>query len=142
MAQVTPGGTAHRTMVHTADVIIEAWGPTRTACLAEAVRALVETFADVSAASAAASLPLHVTATDGGDLVAAVLEEVLFVLDAHDRVPLAARVTATSDGGVHGSFDVAPLSEVRVTGPAPKGVAGAELVDRGGGWACRAVIDL
>jgi SHS2 domain-containing protein len=33
----------HRSLPHTADVIIDAWGPDQAACYEEAVAALVET---------------------------------------------------------------------------------------------------
>ena len=40
-------------MPHTANVRIEAWAPTREECIAEAVRGLVDGFADTSRAPAA-----------------------------------------------------------------------------------------
>ena len=43
-------GRGHRTVPHTADLRVEAWAPTREACLAEAVRGLVDRFAVVAAA--------------------------------------------------------------------------------------------
>jgi hypothetical protein len=41
-------GTGHRTLPHTADIRIEAWAPGREQCIAEAVRGMVDTFADTS----------------------------------------------------------------------------------------------
>jgi len=41
-------GCGHRSVPHTADLRIEAWGPTREDSIAEAVRGLVESFADIS----------------------------------------------------------------------------------------------
>jgi hypothetical protein len=40
----------YRTLPHTADLRIEAWAPTREACLAEGVAGLVATFADTAKA--------------------------------------------------------------------------------------------
>ncbi|MDP8960902.1 MAG: archease, partial [Actinomycetota bacterium] len=40
--------SGHRFLAHTADTAFEAWGPTRATCYAEAVRALVASFAEVS----------------------------------------------------------------------------------------------
>ena len=44
-------GRGHTSVPHTADLRIEAWGPTREDCIAEAVRGLVESFADISEAT-------------------------------------------------------------------------------------------
>jgi SHS2 domain-containing protein len=41
-------GRGHWTMPHPADLRIEAWGPTREDCLAEAVLGLVDSFAVVA----------------------------------------------------------------------------------------------
>jgi SHS2 domain-containing protein len=41
----------HRTLPHTADVILEAWGPDLATCCEEAVAALVETYADSQSAT-------------------------------------------------------------------------------------------
>ncbi|HEV8559398.1 MAG TPA: archease [Actinophytocola sp.] len=43
---MTVPSRGHRAVPHTADIRIEAWAPTREACLGEAVAALVESFAD------------------------------------------------------------------------------------------------
>lgn len=142
MTVATPGGTGHRALPHTADVIVEAWAPSRTACLAETVRALVDTFADVSTAEATERAPVDVAPGDDADIVVGLLEEVLYMLDVHDAVPVMVSVTESADGGLRGSFELAPLSQVDVTGPAPKGIAGTTLTDEGGGWVCRATIDV
>ncbi|MFB7508035.1 archease, partial [Streptomyces broussonetiae] len=42
------GENGHCVMPHTADIRLHAWGTTREHCLTEAVRALVEAFAEVS----------------------------------------------------------------------------------------------
>ena len=38
----------HRKALHPADLHIEAWGPTRVDCIAEAVRGMVDSFAVVA----------------------------------------------------------------------------------------------
>ncbi len=45
----------HRNVPHTADLRIEAWGPTREDCIAEALRGLVESFAEMHGAGASRS---------------------------------------------------------------------------------------
>lgn len=142
MTVATPGGTGHRALPHTADLIVEAWAPSRTACLAEAVRALVDTFADVSTVEATERAPVDVAAGDDADIVVGLLEEVLYVLDVHDAVPVTVSVTESADGGLRGTLGLAPLARVSQTGPAPKGIAGTTLTAEGAGWVCRATVDV
>lgn len=138
----TSGGTGHRALPHTADLIIEAWAPTRIACLAEVVRALVDTFADVWAVAATDTWPVQLAADDDAELVVALLEDVLFVIDAHDLVPVGARLAGSAAGGVAGRFDVVHRSQIDVTGPAPKGIAGCRVVSEAGRWVVRATVDV
>jgi SHS2 domain-containing protein len=134
----------HRTLPHTADVIIEAWATTREACLDQAVRALVETFADTSAAATTRPLALRIPPGEDSELLIAVLEEVIYLLDVLEVVPVGAAVHAAEDGGLGGCFDVAALADVRSVGPAPKGVARSELALEGndGLWTCRVLVDV
>jgi SHS2 domain-containing protein len=46
----------YRLLPHTADVVVQAWAPTRAACLAEAVRGLVAVFADTAGVVASRSV--------------------------------------------------------------------------------------
>ena len=54
----TPRG--HRNLPHTADVIIEAWGPDLAACAEEAVAALIETYANARHPAVLAEREVHV----------------------------------------------------------------------------------
>jgi len=75
----------HRSMPHTADLRFEAWGPTREDCIAEAVRGLVESFADVSGAGCHQAIECRLTAGSDADLLAAAIEEVIHGLDTPCR---------------------------------------------------------
>jgi SHS2 domain-containing protein len=134
----------HRTVSHTADVIIEAWAPTREVCLAQAVRALVDTFADTSPVSVTRPLPLRIPAGEDTELLVAVLEEVVYLVDVLAVVPVDVVLHAVDGGGLGGCLDVASLAEVNIVGPAPKGIARSELaIERGDGlWRCRAIVDV
>jgi protein archease len=135
----------HRAASHTADVIIEAWGGTALECLEEAARALVETFADVSNVAATDTVPVMFDlAPDDEEALVAVLEEIVYLIDAREAVPVDLALEATEDGGVAGYFETAPASTVPLGGAAPKGVSRSELElghDQGR-WRCRAGIDV
>src|SRR5690606_13328990 len=88
----------HRAVEHTADVRVEAWGPTREDCLAEAVAGLVATFADTAGAAPMETITTRLDATADADLLAAVLDEVIYLLDAHSVVPCGAELTPGPTG--------------------------------------------
>ena len=77
----------HRGMPHTADLGIEAWAPTREECLAEAVRGLVDSFAAVAGLRPQGRASRHVTARPDADLLVAVIDEVIYRLDANGEIP-------------------------------------------------------
>ncbi|TWH70340.1 archease protein family (MTH1598/TM1083) [Micromonospora olivasterospora] len=91
-------GRGHRAVPHTADVRIEAWAPDREGCLAEAVRAAVETFADFSGAGPGTGATVDVPAGDDEDLLVGALDEMIFRLETEGTLPVAVEVTARPDG--------------------------------------------
>ncbi|SHJ96513.1 SHS2 domain-containing protein [Pseudonocardia thermophila] len=133
----------HRAVEHTADVRIEAWGPTREDCLVEAVSGLVATFAVTADATPADTITTHLDATDDDDLLAAVLDEVIYLLDTRSVVPCGAELTA-GPGGVELRLQVAPVREVEVVGAVPKAVTLNDLrcEPRDEGWWCAATVDV
>lgn len=66
----------HRTVLHTADLRIEAWAPTREECLAEAVRGLAESFAAVAGRRPQGRASRRMTAHSDADLLVVVIDEV------------------------------------------------------------------
>ena len=67
--------TGHRALPHTADLIVEAWAPSRSGCLEELVRGVVETFADTTTATdATREVPLEIGAARDEDLVVVLLD--------------------------------------------------------------------
>lgn len=139
-----PPAAGHRLLPHTADVMIEAWGATREACLAEAARALTACFVDTSAVTATTSVPVVVAAAGDEDLLVQVLDEAIFLLDTQGVVVVDAQLERFADGGLRGSFRTAPAGTVTLTGSVPKGVAlhGLSISGRGGGWICRFTVDV
>jgi SHS2 domain-containing protein len=133
-----------RLAAHSADCIIEAWGPDRVTCLVEAIGALVSIFAQVPEGSATTPLPVVVDPAPDPDLLVALLEEVIFCVDVLGKVPAGARLGQADGGGVAGTLEVVDAADVVLVGPVPKGVSwhGLEMVGDGGRWRCRVVVDV
>jgi SHS2 domain-containing protein len=133
----------HRTVPHTADVRIEAWAPTREDCLAEAVSGLVATFADVTAATPGEAITTEVTADSDPDLLVAVLDEVIYLLDTRGAVPCHTDLTP-GPTGVEIRLHLVPVAGVELVGAAPKAVTLHDLrfEHADGGWRCGVTVDV
>ncbi|WP_334143357.1 archease [Rhabdothermincola sp.] len=137
----------HRVVPHTADVIIEAWAPTKGQCLEHAVLALVESFVESDPGvepDAVVAIPFTIDARTDDDQVVALLEEVIYVVETKAVVPIGVQLTVDAEG-VAGTFDTVAAEAVELVGAVPKGVSrhGLEfrLRDRDGWW-CRALVDV
>jgi SHS2 domain-containing protein len=144
MAERGQQATGHRALPHTADVILEAWAPTREGCIVEAVAALVASFVDTAHLHESAAHPFRIpVSTDEGALVT-VLEEALYVLDMSGQVPLDTTIAGVTGGSVHGSFTLADVGDGELMGSVPKGVSLSGLVfgrvDEH--WRCRFTVDV
>ncbi|WP_432155326.1 archease [Streptomyces sp. bgisy153] len=137
------GDNGHRTVPHTADVRIEAWGASREQCLVEAVLGLVECFADVSRAHPTAVERVHLSDDDGDDLLAALLDEVILELEVRGRVPVDVVVEPAGEA-LEARLAVAELSDVEIVGAAPKGVSwhGLHIGVDPYGWSCAVTVDV
>jgi SHS2 domain-containing protein len=133
----------HRSVPHTADLRIEAYGPTREACLAEAVAALVESFADTAGARPTRTLVSDLVAGTDADLLAAVLDEVIYVLDTQGAVVLGLH-TERHPGGLRVHFPVASVHDVNIVGAIPKAVAlsGLHCSSTSQHWSCAVTVDV
>jgi len=129
---------------HTADLIIEAWGPSRIACLEEAARALVDSFAHVVEVAVTEPVPIELERDGDEALLVSLLDEIIYVVDVLGRVPARITLEETEDGGVAGFLDLAPPDALEIHGSLPKGVSFADLVfaDTNGVWRCRVTIDV
>jgi SHS2 domain-containing protein len=72
------------------------------------------------------------------------LEEVIYLADVQDVVPVRTAVARTRSGGLAGVLGVAPLSSVDLAGPAPKAISrhGLRFEEGDAGWACAVVVDV
>jgi SHS2 domain-containing protein len=136
----------HRSAPHTADVRIEAWAPSRERCVAEAVRALVGSFADVSGAAGAepaGSVDFRVGPGPDDELLVAVLDQVVYLLDTVSQVPTDVEVAA-DDSGLDVRLRMTDPGRVEMVGAVPKAVSLHELRFDAGptGWSCTVTLDV
>jgi SHS2 domain-containing protein len=133
----------HRTLPHTADLRIEAWAPTREACIAETVAGLVSSFADTRGAVPVQSAITDLAARTDGDTLVAVLDEVIYRLDTEHSVPLAVDVEPRGNG-VRIRLELAAVDSVELTGAIPKGVTlyQLRLVHGPDGWSSAVTVDV
>jgi SHS2 domain-containing protein len=136
-------GRGHRARPHTADVILEAWGPDLASCCEEAVAALVDVYLDARDAPAVERRRFHHPPDSPESLVLDVLEDVIFVLDTAESVPVRAAVRAADDGGLDAELELAAPRDVDATGAVPKAVARSLTVDAAPKVVrCRFLVDL
>ncbi|MEU0559318.1 archease [Dactylosporangium sp. NPDC006015] len=133
----------HRSVPHTADVRIEAWAPSRERCVVEAVAATVGNFAEVSGVLPTASVRFRAGPGPDADLLVAVLDEVIYLIDTAGRLPVAAQVEA-GDGSLDVRLAMVDADRVELVGAVPKGVSLHELWfgREGAGWSCSVTIDV
>jgi len=138
-------GRGHRTVPHTADLRIEAWGQNREECIAEAVLGLVDSFAVVAGRLPRGQVRRHLTAGSDEDLLVTVIDEVIYRLDAEDEIPASVAVRPAPDGGAVVVLEVVPVAEAEIIGAAPKAASLHDLrctPDAAGRWACGVTIDV
>jgi phage shock protein A len=135
----------HRTIRHTADLRVEAWAPTREECIAEAVRGLVDGFAVVAGRRPHGRIKRHMRARSDEDLLIAVIDEVIYQLDADGMVPVSVAVRSAQDDGVVLFVALIPVSEAEIIGAAPKAASLHDLrcaPDAAGRWSCGVTVDV
>lgn len=133
----------HRSVPHTADARIEAWAPTRERCVAEAVAAVVDGFADLSAAQPAGTAEFLVGPAADPDLLVSTLDRVILLMDTEGRLPASADVRS-ADEGLDVRLAMAGPEHLETFGAIPKAVSLHELRFDGGpeGWSCAVTLDV
>lgn len=137
----------HRILPHTADLVLEAWAPAKGECIAHAVRALVGSFADVRAAIPRESVTLTVEEATDEDLLVRILNDVIYQLEVHGRLPVDISVELRPADGARGQaavrFAAVPAQEADLVGAIPKAVSLHELrfARDGGLWRCHVTVD-
>lgn len=133
----------HRTVPHTADLRIEACAPTRAGCIRQAVLGTVEAFLDTSSACATDTRRCRFAAQRDDDLLVAVLDEVIYLLDTEGQAPVDIDVDDL-DGGVVVTFAMVDATTLPQIGAVPKAVSLNELrLEREQtGWQCSVTLDV
>jgi len=149
---VTGVPAGYRLLPHTADVRLLAWGPTREACLDQAVRALAAVFVELPGgvpASPPGGVPTRVPVAlppgPDAELLVGVLEEALFLVDVRGLVARAAELHPDGEGGLRGTLDAVALADVVPVGSVPKAIARSGLrfgEDDDGAWRCVVTVDV
>jgi SHS2 domain-containing protein len=135
--------SGHRSVPHTADLRIEAWSPTRNGCIREAVLGTVESFLDTSSAQPTHTIVRRLSADRDDDLLVAVLDEVIYLLDTVGEAPVDVEVTGT-DGHVEVTFAMADAGSLPQVGAVPKAVSLTEvrLAREQASWRCLVTLDV
>jgi SHS2 domain-containing protein len=128
----------HRTVEHTADVIVEAWGPDRAACLEEAVAGLADTYLETHPPHRA-SVPVDLAAENDEAALLSLLDEVIFLLDTSPDIPVGVSI-----GAEGARVLLADRTLVVGTGSVPKAVSRhhLRLESDAGGMSCRFLVDV
>lgn len=137
-------GQGHRTVPHTADLRIESWAASRDECIAEALRGLIASFADLSGVRPARVLERPVTAGDDADLLASAADELIYQLDAEGEIPVSVQTRAAGLGIVL-VLALARADTVEITGAVPKAVSFHGLrcePDTAGRWSASMTVDV
>ncbi|MBV2155337.1 archease [Kitasatospora sp. SUK 42] len=141
-------GSGHRSVPHTADLRVEAWAPTAEGCIGELVHAVVGSFAELGGARIVGERACTVLAVSDPDLLAGVLEEVIYRMDADGELPAALALGPIRglDGArsIEVRFRMADAATAALVGAVPKAVSlqGLELAAGPDGWTCAATVDV
>jgi len=139
MAGIAAG---HRGVPHTADLRIEAWAPSRDDCIRQAVLGTVDSFLDISSARPHRSLSRRLTAGSDDDLLVAVLEEVIFLLDTVGEAPVD--LDLQGGGVAEVNFAMVDARTLPQVGAVPKAVSlnDLRLSHDDNGWRCLVTLDV
>ncbi|MGN9837041.1 archease [Nonomuraea sp. H19] len=137
----------HRAVPHTADIAVEAWADSREGCLAEAVRGLVETFADVEGARPDDCVTFVVTEESDEEVLVAVLQEVIYQIEVSGRLAVDVSTDEPTEFPVERvevRLATVPVETVEQIGAMPKAVSVHKLrfgrID--GMWQAHIVVDV
>jgi SHS2 domain-containing protein len=135
--------SGHRTVPHTADLRVEAWAPTREGCIAQAVLGTVATFVDTSTVHAERTHRCQLAGHSDEDLLVAVLDEVIYLLDTENEAAVDVELEPL-DSGLDVRFAMCDATSLPQVGAVPKAVSLHELCLAPGprGWRCSVTLDV
>jgi SHS2 domain-containing protein len=132
---------------HTADLRIEAWAGSCHECVAESLRGLVDSVADVSDAVSTRTAEYELAGLSPADLLASAAEEVIYILDTAGELPVSVQVrpAAQSESGIIVTLKLARVSPAEFVGAVPKAVSFNGLAcgpDASGRWSATMIVDV
>lgn len=133
----------HRTVPHTADLRVEAWASTREGCIAQAVLGTVASFLDTTSVHPERTHRCQLGGHSDEDLLVAVLDEVIYLLDTENQAPIDVELDPI-DAGLDVRFAVCDATKLPQIGAVPKAVSLHELCLAPGprGWRCSVTLDV
>lgn len=134
-----------RLLPHIADLTIEAWAPTREACIAEAVAGLVSACGTIHPGAPTQETPVEfVPEASDEELLVSVLDDVIYHADVEGVLPASLELHRTNDGGLDGVADMVGLDALSEVGATPKAVTRHGLVcaESDGRWRALVTIDV
>ena len=134
-------------MPHTADLRIEAWAESCHECVAESLRGLVGSVADVRGVAATRTAERELTGDNPAELLASAAEEVIYILDTAGEFPVSVHVRPAGQpaAGIIVTLELASVSAVEFIGAVPKAVSFHELAcepDASGLWTASMTVDV
>lgn len=135
--------SGHRVCRTDHSVVIDAWGPDRATCLTDVARGLVETLFPDADAGTGDSLPVSISADCDDDLVAELVDEIVYFADELGLAVVDVSFDGTH-GGVSGFFEVVPEAAAAPVGLPRRGLVTRRRQFSGddGRWFCHLVIDI
>jgi len=147
-----PGRQGHRAVPHTADLRIEAWAGSCHECIAESLRGLVDSVADVRGAVPTRTTECQLTGVSPADLLASAAEEIIYILDTAGQIPVSVHVLPAGQpgqqqqaAGIVLTLELADASAVEFVGAVPKAVSFHLLTcepDPSGRWSATMTVDV
>ncbi|MTE13574.1 archease [Nocardia aurantiaca] len=140
MTEPTAG---YRYIPHPADLCVEAWAPTQKQCLVQVVDALVDSFIERPRPRASEAIEWVLPDDQTENLLGTLLEEVIYQLEVHSRIPVATAIER-EENGWRVRFEMADLDQATPCGAVPKAVSlhGMRLRPEGNRWRCVVTIDV
>jgi SHS2 domain-containing protein len=143
MSHTLRADAGHLVRAHSSSTHVEAWAPSRSRCLEELVRAVVETFGQTRNAPPTRTMPFRVGATSDTELMLALLDDLYFLVDTDGFLVSDVSLHDDGSGNLDGTYSLAPVDDLVETMSVRKGTirSGAKFAPDGLGWRARVVID-
>jgi SHS2 domain-containing protein len=132
-----------RTLPHTADQEIEAYGDTLAEAFAHAAYGMFSLEADLEAIRETETLTVDVSGATREELLVNWLRELLFLSETRSVVPCAFRIETIEDARLRAQVGAGPLTESARLGAPAKAVTFHDLmVTKNDGWTVRVTLDV